>query len=405
MDKNDCLANNRFFCVLMFVRAYLDTAALLLDQYHGEEPFPSFLKKFFAANKKFGSRDRKQISHLCFCYFRLGHALRDVPVQERLLVALFLCSDAPQPILAQLAPEWNELAATSLAQKIEVIASRYSFQVENIFPFTHNLSVAIEQPAFIASFLAQPDTYLRLRPGKEQKVKTQLNDAGVPYYSVVPNSIGVPPAAKLDELLMLNRDAVVQDRSSQQVLSLLEPHFQNKKAAFSAWDCCAASGGKSLLLHDLYPNARLTVSDIRPSIIANLRKRFAAAGISDFHSFVGDIGAPGFSYNQSFQLVLCDAPCSGSGTWGRTPEQLFYFTEDKIAHYAALQKRIAVHAARQVTKGGLLLYITCSVFKAENEDVVDYISQQTGMEPIAQQYFKGYGQKADTLFAASFKAL
>ncbi|OLY93214.1 16S rRNA (cytosine967-C5)-methyltransferase [Cnuella takakiae] len=389
----------------MFVRAYLDTAALILDQYHGEEPLPSFLKKFFAANKKFGSRDRRQISHLCYCYFRLGHAMKDTPVQERLLVALFLCSDVAQPVLAQLAPEWNALAASTLKEKMALLAERYPFQLEEIFPFTHCLSDAIEQAPFVQSFLVQPDTYLRLRPGKEKKVKAQLNDAGIDFYTVVPNCIGLPPAAKLDELLMLNRDAVVQDKSSQQVLSLLEPHFPDRKTAFSSWDCCAASGGKSLLLHDLYPNARITVSDIRSSIIVNLKKRFAAAGISDYHSFVGDIGAPEFSCNQSFQLVICDAPCSGSGTWGRTPEQLYFFTEEKINHYAALQKRIAVRAAKQVTKGGVLLYITCSVFKAENEEVVAHISQETGMQPVGTQYFKGYGQKADTLFAAAFKAL
>lgn len=389
----------------MFVRAYLDTAAQILDQYDGAEPMPSFLKKYFAAHKKFGSRDRRQTTHLCYAYFRLGHALRQVPRQERLLLGLYLCSTVPQPILAQLKPEWNETVGHSIPEKISVVQENYPFSEQDIFPFFTHLAPDIDRPAFQRSFLVQPDTYLRLRPGRQKKVLAQLADAGVDYYTCGEDCIGLPPAVKLDDLLMLNRDAVVQDRSSQQVLSLLKPFFPDHKAAFSAWDCCAASGGKSILLHDHYPNARLTVSDIRNSILINLKKRFEQAGIRQYHAFVADTGAPGFSYNQSFNLVLCDAPCSGSGTWGRTPEQLYFFTSEKIQQYSSLQQRIAGNAAGQVSKGGFLLYITCSVFRDENETVVNRLQQEAGLKLHTMAYFKGYGARADTLFAALLQRL
>jgi len=55
--------------------SYLNSTKGILSAYNGEEPFASFIKKYFAVHKKFGSRDRKQISHLCYCYFRLGNAM------------------------------------------------------------------------------------------------------------------------------------------------------------------------------------------------------------------------------------------------------------------------------------------------------------------------------------------
>ena len=135
----------------------------------------------------------------------------------------------------------------------------------------------------------------------------------------------------------------------------------------------------------------------------NLRNRFRRAGIKKFKSFVFDASASDPDFGP-FDLVICDAPCSGSGTWSRTPEQLSYFPSDRIKHYAGLQKKIAVHASRAVNSAGYFLYITCSVFKKENEDVVDHITQSTSLRLVDQKYLPGYERRADTLFAALFSA-
>jgi 16S rRNA (cytosine967-C5)-methyltransferase len=160
------------------------------------------------------------------------------------------------------------------------------------------------------------------------------------------------------------------------------------------------------LLYDKNPRIELTVSDIRENIIINLKKRFAEAGMHRYKSFVADItksNVPLPINKESFDLIICDAPCSGSGTWGRTPEQLVFFTKEKIDHYANLQRSIAQNAAAYLKKGGFFLYITCSVYKKENEEVVTFLQQHTGLQLQSMQYFKGYHQKADTLFAAAFQ--
>ncbi len=169
------------------------------------------------------------------------------------------------------------------------------------------------------------------------------------------------------------------------------------------WDCCAGSGGKSILAYDTIPNIELTVSDVRPSILLNLKKRFSSADIKKYTSLVADLtNSSLITHHSSFDLIICDAPCSGSGTWSRRPEQLSYFKEEKINNYADIQKKIAVNASKALGQGGYFLYITCSVFKKENEEVINYLQEKTSLELISMKYFKGYEIKADTLFVALF---
>ena len=146
---------------------------------------------------------------------------------------------------------------------------------------------------------------------------------------------------------------------------------------------------------------QITVSDVRESILANLKKRFKDAGIKKYNAFTGDMTKPDINLSESgFDLAICDVPCSGSGTWGRTPEQLYYFDAKKITRYAALQQRIVSNAVKQLKPGGHLLYITCSVFKKENEMMADFMKQELHLVPEKKEMLKGYDRKADTMFVA-----
>jgi 16S rRNA (cytosine967-C5)-methyltransferase len=393
----------------MYSHSHLNTAKTIIQLYDGSIPLTSWLKQFFRRDKKFGSKDRKQISHACYCFYRLGNLFQHLDVEQRLLIALFLCSDTSDKILQELNPDWNQIISLPLFEKIKRLSAEV--EIAKIFPFESEISNEIDFEQFNLSFLIQPDLFLRIRPGKREKIVQQLQNASVPFAQLDNDCIQLSNQSKIDEVLEFDTDVVVQDYNSQRTIDL----FLNFKlqspipiaigTKLSAWDCCAASGGKSILLHDYFPNALLTVSDVRETILVNLQKRFKKAGIKNYHSFVADISSPGFSIHRKFDLVICDAPCSGSGTWSRTPEQLVFFKKEKIDYYSALQKKIVVNASKSVVKGGFFLYITCSVFKKENEEVVDFVEKNFPLQLKSMQYLKGYDKKADTLFAALFLAL
>lgn len=387
----------------MHIHSYITSAKGIIELYDGTVPLSAWLKNYYSQHKKFGSKDRRFISHLCYSFYRLGKAFDPLPIEERIKLAQFITSEQSTPLLEAINNDWNNKASLSIAEKLSLL--NVSPDEVNIFPFLTHLSSEIDPQNFTRSHLIQPDLFLRIRPRKEQAVAAKLSNHNIPFQQVTPNSIRLSNATKTDDILELDKEAVVQDLSSQQVLAPLLEVIADKHTSLSAWDCCAASGGKSLLLRDNYPNINLTVSDVRKSILINLERRFARAGIKNYRSFVADVSSPGFSRKDQFDLILCDAPCSGSGTWGRTPEQLVFFKEEKINYYSDLQKKIATNAARRLKGGGYFLYITCSVFREENEGVVEHLQKNTALTLLSMRYIKGYDLKADTLFVALFTSL
>jgi 16S rRNA (cytosine967-C5)-methyltransferase len=381
--------------------SYINSAKAILEDYDGSIPFAAWIKQFFKANKKYGSKDRREVTHLCYSYFRLGKAFEKESVEERILMGVFISSSENNFVLSELKPEWNKKIHLTLTEKIHHLNAQN--EIKHLFPFTGELSKEIDEHLFQTSFLIQPLLYLRIRPGKKNRVIDKLQKAGVDFETAANDCLALINSSKVDEVIELNAEAVVQDMNSQRVLELLPDEFKSRNK-IKAWDCCAASGGKSILLHDHFPQTNLTVSDVRESILRNLKKRFEQAGINHYKSFVADLTTLSLTTRYSlFDLVICDAPCSGSGTWSRTPEQLCFFKKGKIDQYAQLQKSIATQASKSVKEKGYFLYITCSVFEKENEEVVAFIQDNTSLEFVSSHYFIGYDKRADTLFAALFE--
>lgn len=392
-----------FLQQMKYAENYTRSALAIMAQYNGSLPLTAFLKNYFAQNKKFGSKDRKRIAHLCYCYCRIGHAADALETTERLKIALFLCQDEAGE-WAPLFPEvWLDQWDTAITARIRFITEIFpSFDADKIFLWTNALSADIDAGTFVHAHLQQPDLFIRCRPGNEAAVTRKLTQASVSFTQLEHGAIALPNATKLEDIIVLDKEAVIQDLSSQRVAEVLAAG--SPKLPANVWDCCAASGGKSLLVKDLLNNINLTVSDVRQSILRNLAQRFEKAGLKGYRSFIADLTlADNIPVQSEFSLIICDAPCSGSGTWGRTPEQLLYFTEDRIAHYAALQQKIVANAVRSLAPGGLFLYITCSVFSAENEDMARFIENNCKLEPVKVSLLKGYNEKADTMFAALFR--
>ncbi len=379
----------------MIVENRLRIFNAFLTEFPKDRPVTKYLPEYFKRNKQMGSRDRKNLSKAIYSYFRLGNCLAGLKSDERLFVALFLTANSPDDMLAYFKPDYQERITDSLAEKAAYLSSLFSeFNLNDIFPFASHLSASIDQSLFINSLLIQPDLFIRAIKGAEQKLEAYLNEAQIPFQKKE-SCYRLPNAAKL-----LNTEYLfeVQDQSSQYTAN----YFQAKPKQMW-WDCCAASGGKSLLLYALEPSVHILASDNRASSLLNLEARFKQAGISQFRRREIDLLAEINSIEKdSMDGIILDAPCTGSGTWSRTPEMLSQFNESQLEKFIYLQRTIAENAVQFLKPGCPLVYITCSVFKEENEDAVAYLLANLPLKLEKMELIKGYESKADTMFVARF---
>ncbi|HEX4851276.1 MAG TPA: hypothetical protein VFV08_10735, partial [Puia sp.] len=86
----------------------LRLASQIVGSFRGEMPLHNWLKGYFRANKQMGSRDRKQIAELVYCYYRMGHGWKEIDIKERILQGIFLCHKNPNEILEYFKPNWNK---------------------------------------------------------------------------------------------------------------------------------------------------------------------------------------------------------------------------------------------------------------------------------------------------------
>jgi 16S rRNA (cytosine967-C5)-methyltransferase len=132
-------------------------------------------------------------------------------------------------------------------------------------------------------------------------------------------------------------------------------------------DCCAAPGGKTLVLAERNPEARIIAGDTSPQRLVQLRERMAPLG-ERIECRLGDAAA--MTDEDTYDLVLADVPCSGTGTLGRNPEIRHRLRLEDLAPQAERQRAILRAALRAARAGGRVVYSTCSMEPEENEEVV-----------------------------------
>lgn len=368
----------------------------LLSQYTFDIPLSKFLQDQFRLNRKMGSKDRKMATRFAYNFFRIGNLGEDLEFSEKLLIAEFLC-EKESDLVSSLKPEWQGTLTADLTEKLVLVEKEFQVKLEEVFPVISEITSEIDSTAFLQNLLRQPLFFIRVKKGKMHKVQHILAQNQITYSQKAENILVLPHHTALDKIPDLQGLVEVQDYSSQQTLNDVQPED------FSLWwDVCSGSGGKSLLLLDKNPKIKLMASDIRPSILKNLVKRFDAANILDYHTKELDMSSDNQKVlgNTRFDGIICDVPCSGSGTWGSSPENLSKFDVSKIEKYADLQKRILKNAYYYLKEGKTLVYITCSVFQKENEDVVNEMQKELNFEIKKMQYLEGASHQADTLFVA-----
>ena len=144
-------------------------------------------------------------------------------------------------------------------------------------------------------------------------------------------------------------------------------------------DACAGAGGKTLQLAALVGAAgHVTSRDVRSGALAQLSARALRAGLQG-RIQVGTAQDP----SPGFDGVLVDAPCTGSGTWRRSPHLRWTTTPASIREAKALQLSLLKQNAPRVRPGGSLVYATCSLCQSENESVIaSFLDEDKSFEPV-----------------------
>jgi 16S rRNA (cytosine967-C5)-methyltransferase len=152
----------------------------------------------------------------------------------------------------------------------------------------------------------------------------------------------------------------LQDEGSQLIAELVP----RGKAIL---DCCAAPGGKTLILAERNPDARIVACESSPQRLSVLRERLAELG-ERVECRLADVAT--LEDQAAYDAVLVDVPCSGTGTLGRNPEIRHRLALEDLARQAERQRAILRAALRAVKPGGFTVYSTCSLEPEENEEVV-----------------------------------
>ncbi|HET7104606.1 MAG TPA: transcription antitermination factor NusB [Terracidiphilus sp.] len=151
-----------------------------------------------------------------------------------------------------------------------------------------------------------------------------------------------------------------QDEGSQLVAECVE-------RGGTILDCCAAPGGKALILAERNPQARIVACEVSARRLAQMQRRLGGLGAS-VECRLADAAA--MEDEAAHDAVLCDVPCSGTGTLGRNPEIRHRLRPKDLPRQAERQRAILLAALRAVKPGGRVVYSTCSLEPEENDEVV-----------------------------------
>jgi 16S rRNA (cytosine967-C5)-methyltransferase len=344
-------------------------------------PAADALKDWGLSHRFAGSGDRAAIGNLVY------DALR-----RKLSAAWILGSDTPRALaFGALALEWGMDAATiDQALDGDRFAPQPLTEAERARLSSHDLAdappavqadcpdwcVKLVEEAFgpgwvreLAALAGRPPLDLRVNTlqATPRKVLEELNDAGARPAGMLDEAIRIPPIEGGGRHPNVQATPAfekgwfeVQDLGSQ-----IAAHLAGAQGGMQVLDYCAGAGGKTLALAAAMGNrGQIFAHDAERQRLAPIFERLSRAGARNVQAIAGEDGLSELSGRMD--LVLVDAPCTGSGTWRRRPDAKWRLTERQLEMRLSEQAAILSDAAGHVRPGGRLVYVTCSVFAAEN---------------------------------------
>lgn len=222
-------------------------------------------------------------------------------------------------------------------------------------------------------------TAIRFNPLKESSIQHRLKGQAIPW---------CPLGIYLDERPSFTLDPsfhagayYVQDASSMflwQAIAQLVPDRQNKKVL----DLCAAPGGKSTLLTSYFTDGLLVSNEViksRASILVENLTKWGSSNVVVTNNDPAHFREAGIA----FDVIVVDAPCSGSGLFRKDPDAISEWSLDHVQHCSLRQQRILEDIIPSLHENGILIYATCSYSREEDEDIADWLMSSGEFEALS----------------------
>lgn len=350
-----------------------------------KDPADSVLHRFFRANPKLGKQERALVAEVAYTVLRHKRSLEKliggrVTPRQYAAVALNkyigIGSAKLKTILSEREIDWltdlkSRMPEFTPAEQTELPDWLY----ERLLPEygaeqLHALANALNRPASL-------DLRANIARTSRDEVVTIFSEQGLqvtptPY---APTGIRLGAKITLGEHSLFKHGLVeVQDEGSQLLALLVAPKRREMVADF-----CAGAGGKTLALGALmHSQGRLYAFDVSQKRLDKFSPRLKRSGLSNVQvqTLAHERDARLKRLHGKIDRVLVDAPCSGLGTLRRNPDLKWRQQPRDIDEMQAKQNTILMSAAKLVKVGGRLIYATCSLLRAENEDVVAAFLQQ-----------------------------
>ena len=381
------LDSDRVSCVLELLKSF--------D--HGSKIASKLIQNYFRSNKNIGSKDRKFISN---CFWNIikhrnkinwhltNHNLK-VTFERQIILELFFLNFDYKNNLPKIKKFFflnNKLNKNFKDDNLQFLENlnfekfinsdmpEYVYyelpdfllgSLKRNFKFDwKNVALSLNQVSFV-------DLRINTLKNKTRdEILDSLREIDVPFKISKYSPLGIRLLKRFPingNKLFKSGNIEIQGEASQLSALLL-----GVKPGMQVADICAGAGGKSLVLADIMKNkGRILSLDINQKRLKQARLRFKRAGVHNVETRLVDLNWSTKGLEKKFDLVLIDAPCSGIGTWSRSPDSRLYFNKTKLAELINIQSELLSKGSTMVAPGGRLAYVTCSILPEEGVDQIE----------------------------------
>lgn len=368
---------------------------ILNDFSVNERPIAHLLKKWALTHRYAGSSDRHSISNIIYDALRLrgaAHALLQTEEWPAVVLYVILLQQ-PTLLVEELAAALRQdKYASNLLEYLpnsSIISTNIESYVKSSMPIWLRpyFSRSFEDNYIneMTAFLKRPPIDIRVNllkasPGqvlnflRNENMQVTYAMQGVPF---IEQALRLLAMQRMEKKLNLEKTKAfaqgyfeIQDLGSQLLAKLVDA-----KPEMQILDYCAGAGGKALALSiDMKNKGQIYVHDIDKQRLSDLPTRMQRAGAKNIKPAMHPAVLE--SLLGLMDIVVVDAPCSGSGTWRRAPDRKWLFTPVELFDVIKKQTAILNKAAKYVKPGGYLYYMTCSIFVEENDEQIEHFLHQ-----------------------------